>query len=641
MQVLYEFKGGYQMLYCGGSTPTPVEYRARIHWSQYVSRFAELLPQVTDMNRCIFNVHVPPFGTALDACPKLDKDLRVVYEMGLPAQVHAGCQTLMDIIKQHRPPLGLHGHIHEGRAKINIGKTICINPGSVYPEGILQGALITLRHGEVTQANLMQGSDRDSDREHIQKREGRMSVTDVGGDKRIFLRKASGLIRTAGLLDTFIYNLGVVGLGLGVGSMLYYGPAFYPQGNLIWGSIIAGIAMAMISFGFITWTITLPRSGGIYVFGSRILPPALALTMSLVEITAWLFLLRHRRLLDRHPRVGPDVCPELNLLTGKQIFLTISQTMLQPWATFLIGSVILLLSQVVLSYGMRFYLTLNKWVFILAMASTFFLIAVLALATREQFVTNLNELVGPSLGVPDAYNAIIASGKEKGWGEAGFDLWQTLLVCDWPFLPLIGAAFSIAIGGEIKSVTKSQTVGMLGAVFCATLASCCHDRCLRVFGLSSWPCRLQCALRKWRPDHANRPGHFPAHRNSYEVSADHYSHIDRSCIVDVDVIPAMHTFGVRAIVAWAFDQVAPAPIATISEKYHTPIVAITVTTVVNLIFMALFVFTPWFSKIVILIEAAVLAWSVVLAAGIFFPYLRPQLYESPPSLVNGFWVCQS
>jgi len=54
------------------------------------------------------------------------------------------------------------------------------------------------------------------------------------------------------------------------------------------------------------------------------------------------------------------------------------------------------------------------------------------------------------------------------------------------------------------------------------------------------------------------------------------------------------------------------------------------TTVVNLIFMALFVFTPWFSKIVILIEAAVLAWSVVLAAGMFFPYLRPQLYEKSP-----------
>jgi Icc-related predicted phosphoesterase len=77
--------------------------------------------------------------------------------MGLPAQIHAGCQTLSDIIKEHQPLLGLHGHIHEGRAKINIGNTICINPGSVYPEGILQGALITLRGGEVIQANLMQG----------------------------------------------------------------------------------------------------------------------------------------------------------------------------------------------------------------------------------------------------------------------------------------------------------------------------------------------------------------------------------------------------------------------------------------------------------------------------------------------------
>ena len=156
MQVC-EFKGGYQMLYCGGSTPTPWDTEREYTEEQYVSRFAELLPQIGDMSRCIFNVHVPPFGTALDTCPKLDKNLQVVYEMGLPAQIHAGCQTLIDIIKEHQPLLGLHGHIHEGRAKINIGRTICINPGSVYPEGILQGAMITLQQGEVTQANLMQG----------------------------------------------------------------------------------------------------------------------------------------------------------------------------------------------------------------------------------------------------------------------------------------------------------------------------------------------------------------------------------------------------------------------------------------------------------------------------------------------------
>jgi len=156
MQVC-EFKGGYQMLFCGGSTPTPWDTEREYTEEQFIARFAELIPQVTDMSRCIFNVHCPPMGTALDACPKLDKDLQVVYEMGLPAQIHAGCQTLLDVIKEHQPLLGLHGHVHEGRAKINIGKTICINPGSVYPEGILQGAMITLRNGQVIQTNLTQG----------------------------------------------------------------------------------------------------------------------------------------------------------------------------------------------------------------------------------------------------------------------------------------------------------------------------------------------------------------------------------------------------------------------------------------------------------------------------------------------------
>lgn len=156
MQVC-DFKGGYQMLFCGGSTPTPWDTEREYTEDQYVTRFGELIPQVADMSRCIFNVHVPPHGTTLDTCAKLDSNMQVVYEMGLPAQMHAGSTTLLQVIKEHQPLLGLHGHIHEGRASINIGKTVCINPGSVYPEGILQGAVVTLQNGEVKSVNLTQG----------------------------------------------------------------------------------------------------------------------------------------------------------------------------------------------------------------------------------------------------------------------------------------------------------------------------------------------------------------------------------------------------------------------------------------------------------------------------------------------------
>ena len=153
--------------------------------------------------------------------------------------------------------------------------------------------------------------------------------------------------------------------------MLYYGPAFYPQGNLIWGCIIAGVAMAMISFGFITWTITLPRSGGIYVFGSRILPPALALTMSLVEITAWLFYCAIAAYWMVILALAP-MFAALNLLTGNADLPHHLANDARSLGTFLIGVGDSASLQVVLSYGMRFYLTLNKWVFILAMASTVF-----------------------------------------------------------------------------------------------------------------------------------------------------------------------------------------------------------------------------------------------------------------------------
>ncbi len=148
---------GYEVLHCGGSTKTPWDTEREYSEEEYAAKFAELVPQVKDMSRCIFNVHVPPLGTALDQCPELDENLQVVFEMGNPVQMHAGSSALTETIKQQQPMLGIHGHIHEGRGSIKIGNTVCVNPGSVYPEGLLQGALVTLNDGEVESVQLTQG----------------------------------------------------------------------------------------------------------------------------------------------------------------------------------------------------------------------------------------------------------------------------------------------------------------------------------------------------------------------------------------------------------------------------------------------------------------------------------------------------
>ncbi|MFQ6023874.1 MAG: metallophosphoesterase, partial [Acidiferrobacterales bacterium] len=148
---------GHEILHCGGSTKTPWDTEREYTEEEYQARFEQLIPKVKDMSRCIFNVHCPPYGTVLDKCPKLDENLKVVFEMGNPVSMHGGSTTVYETIEQHQPLVGIHGHIHEGRGNIKIGKTICVNPGSVYPEGILQGVLITLQGDGVKSVQMTQG----------------------------------------------------------------------------------------------------------------------------------------------------------------------------------------------------------------------------------------------------------------------------------------------------------------------------------------------------------------------------------------------------------------------------------------------------------------------------------------------------
>lgn len=152
-----EIGEGYQIVHVGGSNWTPWNTEREFTEEDYEKWFSELAQNVEDMSRCIYNIHVPPHGTALDKCPKLDDNLKVVMDMGNPVQMHAGSTALREAIEQHQPLLSLHGHIHESRGNVKLGRTVCVNPGSVYPEGYLQGALIHLKGGAVKSVQLTQG----------------------------------------------------------------------------------------------------------------------------------------------------------------------------------------------------------------------------------------------------------------------------------------------------------------------------------------------------------------------------------------------------------------------------------------------------------------------------------------------------
>jgi hypothetical protein len=58
--------------------------------------------------------------------------------------IPVGSPSVRGAIEKFQPLMGLHGHIHESRGTVKLGKTLCLNPGSEYTEGILRGALIDI-----------------------------------------------------------------------------------------------------------------------------------------------------------------------------------------------------------------------------------------------------------------------------------------------------------------------------------------------------------------------------------------------------------------------------------------------------------------------------------------------------------------
>jgi hypothetical protein len=97
----------------------------------------------------IFNFHCPPYATGIDSGPKLGADFRVTAGAGGVEMVPVGSTACRDAIERHQPLLGLHGHLHESRGTYKLGRTLCVNPGSEYTEGVLRGALFELKKGKV------------------------------------------------------------------------------------------------------------------------------------------------------------------------------------------------------------------------------------------------------------------------------------------------------------------------------------------------------------------------------------------------------------------------------------------------------------------------------------------------------------
>lgn len=102
-----------------------------------------------DYSSVLCNFHDPPFNSGLDTAPTLNEDHTIKKSGAMEVLGPVGSKSVRAVIEKYEPLLGMHGHIHESHGFRKIGRTLCVNPGSEYREGILKGFIINIDDGEV------------------------------------------------------------------------------------------------------------------------------------------------------------------------------------------------------------------------------------------------------------------------------------------------------------------------------------------------------------------------------------------------------------------------------------------------------------------------------------------------------------
>ncbi len=140
-----ELDNKHEMMSLGYGNITPWDCPRDIPEEELKKKIESMVNNVKDMKHAVFNIHVPPHDSSIDTAPELDENLKPkLGPGGDPIPYAAGSSAVREAIEKYQPMLGLHGHIHESKGKSMIGKTLCLNPGSEYQNGMLKGVIVDL-----------------------------------------------------------------------------------------------------------------------------------------------------------------------------------------------------------------------------------------------------------------------------------------------------------------------------------------------------------------------------------------------------------------------------------------------------------------------------------------------------------------
>ena len=397
----------------------------------------------------------------------------------------------------------------------------------------------------------------------------------VAAKPEVFTRKASGLVRVMSPYSAFVYN--ILTMGLIFPWTYLWAPGSLPGGQLVWGILLAMVIEIPIAFVYVWLSTALPRSGGDYVFQSRVFGGGLAFTVVMSGFVIWILQwVALSGWLVSYLGFAP-----LFLGLGATMHVT-SLSSLGVWFTTSTGIIIVsilnaLIALVLLATGFKNYVRFQHVIFWGTLLCFVTVFAVLFTTPASQFVDRLNAFALSTSGVENFYqnavNAVTASGIDI---HPPFSLMATLLIAPIAWTSLQWATYSAEQNGEIKDARsfKSQTfimvgslivTGLLLALLAFGIQRVAGSEFLYVAGAGYWSLIAEANIsgfNLWPPILAVALTASPIVvliiglgylLNGFQIVCN--------CYIGMT----------RILVAMSLDRLLPEWFSKVNEKYHTPV----------------------------------------------------------------------
>ncbi|UCD99806.1 MAG: APC family permease, partial [Chloroflexota bacterium] len=292
-----------------------------------------------------------------------------------------------------------------------------------------------------------------------------MSVSSEAAKPEVFTRKASGLVRVMSPLSAFIYN--VLTMGLIFPWTYLWAPASLPGGKIVWGILLAMVIEIPIAFVYVWLSTAMPRSGGDYVFQSRVFGGGVAFTVVMSGYVIWIlqWVALSGWLLSN---LGfAPLFLGLGATTGNATLADIGIWFTTSWGSVITSILNALVALVILASGFKNYIRLQTVMIIATLIAFATMLIVLLSSTPAAAALKLDSFAMAISQVPDfvqtAINATVAAGVDL---TPPFSLVATILVAPIAWTSLQWATYSAQQNGEIKDARsfKSQSFIIVGSL---------------------------------------------------------------------------------------------------------------------------------------------------------------------------------